>query len=165
MNSNCSRRDPQALQSPMARRKSDRFKVLQRLADHREREAAQALGVAQQQLEQQRRQLQELEQYRREYTRQFYENGQAGMNGAAVQEFQDFLAQLDQIIEQQRQQVSLAAGESQQKKGHWQTRRTDAEIYDKVIARFRQYEQTQQRRQEQRAEDDRPVRDTSARED
>jgi flagellar FliJ protein len=140
----------------MARPKSERIKVLQRLADHREQEAAQKLGQAQQYLDLQQARLEELEQFRQEYTQRFDRDGRTGINGAALQEFQAFLVQLDQIIEQQRQHVELARSESQQQRHHWQERHTTTEIYGKVVDRYQEHEQRQANRQAQREEDDRP---------
>lgn len=145
----------------MAKRKSDRLKVLQRLADRCEQLAAQNLGKSQGNLQQQQLRLQELIEFRTEYAQQFQQNGVNGMDGSSVQAFQSFIVQLDGIIEQQKQTIRLAELDCTDKKEQWQDKHKTTRIYDKTIERAVNKEQKSQKRTEQLDADEHAQRQKS----
>lgn len=142
----------------MAKRRSERFKVLQRLADRYEQLAAQNLGKSQGNLQQQRMRLQELIEFRQEYTSQFQQVGMQGMDGNSLQALQNFILQLDQIIEQQKQTIQLAEQDCVVKKGQWQDKHTTTRIYDKSVENAVSREQKKIRLAEQKESDERAQR-------
>lgn len=139
----------------MSRPKSDRFKVLQKIAGKYENLAAQALGKSVGNLEAQKSRLQELQQFRDEYTRQFYQSGAQGISSASMQSFQQFISQIDTAIRQQKQTVMLAEQEKQVKKHDWEGKHRKTKIYDKTIERFLQTETEQQEQRNEAETDDR----------
>ncbi|MBI3562457.1 MAG: flagellar export protein FliJ [Gammaproteobacteria bacterium] len=142
----------------MAKHKSDRFKLLQRLANKREQAAVRALGKSQQNLQTQQGRLSELNGFRHDYQQQFKHNGRQGMSGAALQLYHRFMQQLDQAIAQQQGTVSAADHECQHKKHDWQQTHIKTRIYDKTVERALNHEQQHAQRQEQKETDDRPKR-------
>jgi len=139
----------------MAKRKSERFKVLQKLAGKYEELAAQSLGKSVGNLDAQKARLLELEKFREEYTLQFQAAGAEGISGAAIQSYQNFINQLGVAIEQQRQTVFSAEIDQSQKKGVWQDKHRTTRIYDKTIEKFATKEQKDDDRREQKEQDER----------
>lgn len=142
----------------MVRRKSDRFKLLQRLAEKREEAAARALGKSQQNLQSQKGRLDELAGFRDGYHQQFHDNGAQGMTGATLQMYQRFMQQLDQAIVQQQGTVAAADDECQRKRQQWQEKHTKTEIYSKTVNKYSDQERLQEHKREQKENDDRPKR-------
>jgi len=139
----------------MSKPKSERFKVLQKLAGRHEDLAAQKLGLSVGNLEAQRSRLIELQKFREEYTQQFYQSGSSGINSIAMQSFQQFIAQIDVAIQQQKQTVGLAEQDHSHKKHTWVGKHKETRIYDKTIERFVETEQNEIEKREQVEIDDR----------
>jgi len=139
----------------MARRKSQRFEILQKLASKYEDIAAQALGKSVSNVDAQKARLAELKQFREEYTQQFYASGVEGISGATIQSYQNFIRQLDLAIEQQIRTVFAAESDQTQKKDVWQGKHRTTRIYQKTKDQFSAKEQKEQDRREQKELDDR----------
>lgn len=139
----------------MARRKSERFEILQKLANKYEDMAAQALGKSVSNVDAQKTRLAELKQFREEYTQQFYTSGAEGISGAAIQSYQNFIHQLDLAIEQQIQTVFAAEADQTHKKDIWKGKHRTTRIYEKTREQFSAKEQKEKDRREQKELDDR----------
>ena len=139
----------------MSKPKSERFKVLQKLAGRYEDLAAQDLGLAVGNLDAQRSRLAELQKFREEYTQQFYQSGSSGINSTAMQSFQQFISQIDVAIQQQKQTVIHAEQDHRNKKHTWEGKHKKTRIYDKTIERFVETEQSAKEQREQVEMDDR----------
>jgi flagellar FliJ protein len=139
----------------MARRKSDRFEILQKLAGKYEDIAAEALGKSASNVDAQKARLAELKKFREEYTQQFYASGAAGISGAAIQSYQNFIQQLDVAIEQQTQTVSAAEIDKSNKKDAWQDKHKTTRIYEKTREQFSAKERKEDDRREQKEQDER----------
>jgi len=139
----------------MSRPKSERFKVLQKLAGRYEILAAQDLGVSVGNLQAQKNRLIELQKFREEYTRQFQQSGTSGITSMAMQSFQQFISQIDTAIQQQRQTVTLAEHDRVIKKNTWEGKHKKTQIYDKTVDRCVHTEQVAQEVREQNELDDR----------
>jgi len=80
--------------------------ALQLVYEQREKQVNQALKAyqhAQQALFEQRQQLQNLHQYRRQYTNQLSEKGSQGVSIADLGKYQQFIVQIDQGVTQHQQ--------------------------------------------------------------
>ena len=139
----------------MVKRKSERFKVLQKLAGKYEELAAQSLGQSVSNVDAQKARLAELKLFREEYTQQFYASGAEGISGAAIQSYQNFIAQLDVAIEQQKQTLFAAEADQSTKKEIWQDKHQTTRIYDKTIEKYSTKELKERERLEQKEQDDR----------
>ena len=140
----------------MAKRRSERMKLLQRLAEKREEMAALAMGKSQQNLQTQKGRLNELGDFLKDYQQQFQHTGARGMTAASMRQYQQFMQQLDQAIVQQRGAVSAADAECQQKQQQWQQTHTTTRIYDKTVEKIVDKEHQHDQRMEQKEADDRP---------
>ncbi len=146
----------------MAKQRSKRLALLQRLAGQYEQLAAQALGQAVGNVQMQKGRLEELKQFRLEYTQQFTEMARQGIEGETLHSYQNFLQQLDTAIAQQEQTILAAESIKQQKKNEWESKHTTTRVYDKTVARYQKQEQTQQQRREQNESDDRGQRNKTS---
>ena len=139
----------------MVKRKSDRIKLLQKLAGQYEQLAARDLGRSTSNVLDQTERLEQLKQFRLEYTNQFREAGQQGMDARSMMAFQNFLHQLDTAIAQQQNTVNSAQIDKQNKKTVWEGKHTTTRVYDKTLERTLSKERKQKERQLQNDADDR----------
>lgn len=135
--------------------RSERLQPVARLADKQERSAAQALGEAKQAQVSEEQRLLELQTYRQEYVADFQRRGRSGLNGIELQQFQQFLGQLDRAIEQQQQRIRGAVVQVEQRTGQWQQRASKAKAINNVVGNLQQSEVRQADKREQAVQDDR----------
>lgn len=135
--------------------KSKRMQPIVRVADQRERQAAQALGDARSAAAQQESRLNDLRNYRQEYVSRFEAQGRGGLNGAQLRDYQRFLEQLDRAIGQQEQAVHNAQQNVDGSKQEWVTKNTKATAIHHVVDRFRRAEAYTASRNEQKDTDNR----------
>jgi flagellar FliJ protein len=134
--------------------RSERMQPVVQVAETREREAAKALGACQQQLHAHQNRLAQLQGYRMEYLERFQAAGQGGMSGAQLREWQQFLANLDQAIDQQRRQVELTGRQCDQVRLAWLRVRSKQKAVEKVVDRFRTEEIHAAAKREQKDNDE-----------
>lgn len=135
-------------------KKSDRLQPVQRLSESREQDAAKALGDSNRAVSEQEQRLADLESYREEYARYYQQRGEAGVTAAKLMELQRFLHNLNKAIEQQQQVVAMAREHSEQSKQQWNTARGKRQALGKVAERYREEEQRNAARQEQKENDE-----------
>lgn len=139
--------------------RSKRLQPVQRITERREKEAARVLGEYQQQLQQLQQQLLELERYREEYRGHYQQSGRAGITAQRLLQLQQFLANIDQAIEQQQQAISHAELQCEEKKQLWFQARGRTQALEKVAERYSDDERQQQNRREQKENDEFAQRD------
>jgi len=137
---------------------SDRFKPIQKIAEKKERDAAEAFGKTLQEREAAQRRLEELQQYHAEYLERFTQATRNGIGGARIQEYQAFIAKLETAIEEQRRVVADTQVRVTDKKAKWRGKYTKARAVDNVVDRMRADEQRESDRKEQKSSDDRSQR-------
>ncbi|MBI2380942.1 MAG: flagellar export protein FliJ [Gammaproteobacteria bacterium] len=137
---------------------SKRMQPVSRIADQRERKAAQAFGDARQAASHQEQRLNELRSYRQEYVERFEAQGRSGLSGAQVRDYQRFIDQLDRAIAQQEDALRKARESLQGSKQEWLNKNTKATAIRNVVGRFRRNEAHQGERAEQKEVDNRPPR-------
>lgn len=135
--------------------RSERLQPVARLAGKQEQTAARALGEARQSQFNEEQRLLELQNYRQEYVADFQRRGRAGLNGVELQQFQQFLNQLDRAIEQQQQRIHGAVAQVEQRTGQWQQRATKAKAISNAVGNLQQTELRQNEKREQAVQDDR----------
>lgn len=139
----------------MVKRKSDRLKLLQKLATQYEQIAAKDLGRSTSNLLSQQERLEQLKNFRAEYTNQFSIAGAQGMDVRSMMAFQNFLHQLDTAIAQQQQTVSAAQQDKEKKKNVWEGKHITTRVYDKTLEKTINRETRQDEHKQQLAADDR----------
>lgn len=135
-------------------KKSQRITPIKNLAENAESKAAQQLGVSQQTLQQEKDRLNDLITYRQEYLQRFNDSGKAGMSGSQLQQYQNFIHQLDAAIYQQRQRIEQLSVQCQQARDQWQQKHNRTQALDKTIQRFQNQERHQENKKEQREVED-----------
>ena len=108
------------------------------MAERAEREAAMQLGHCQGLLSQARVKLGELEQYRGDYQQQWISEGQRGVSGQWLMNYQRFLSQLETAIGQQRQSVAWHGNNLDKLRVVWQQRHARLEGLRKLVQRYQE---------------------------
>lgn len=122
--------------------------------DQKQQTALKAVAFSQQQLQLQEQRLQQLKEYRLEYAQQHRAGSGLSYSAVQFQEFNRFLSQLDDTIEQQQQLVKLAQREVEVKRQHWQLTRSRSDAMHKMVDRIEQSEQQQAQKIEQKFMDE-----------
>jgi len=137
-----------------------RVRKLAPVVDHVEKleqDALKAVAFSQQRLQQQQQRLEQLIRYREDYANR-HSDGPVTYGAMQLREFQRFMAQLDDTIEQQREVVRLAEREVEFKRQKWKLTRTRSDAMHKMIERINEQEQQQLQKREQRLMDEHALR-------
>jgi len=137
---------------------SKRFKPIQKIATHKERKAAAALGESLKQREAAQAQLDDLRQYRAEYLERFSGATQAGLSSRQIIEYQVFITKLETAITQQEEIVSQSQQACDSSKAQWRGRYTKSKAMENVVGRMQKAERKDINRKEQSESDDRAQR-------
>ncbi|HLV18976.1 MAG TPA: flagellar export protein FliJ [Pseudomonas sp.] len=105
-------------------------------ATRAERDAARALGQAQQKLLQSENQLRELQRYLSEYQQQWLTSGRQGVTAQWMVNYQRFLGQLDTAIEQQQRSVEWSRENLRKARERWQQCNVRLEGLRKLVQRY-----------------------------
>jgi len=121
--------------------------------DNHEQTALQAVAFSQQQLQMQQQRLQQLIDYKADYqARQFSSTDALG--AVQFQEFNRFMAQLDESIKQQQQIIEMAVREVEIKQNTWKDKRARSEAMHKVVDKIKADEQSEAQQKEQKIMDE-----------
>ncbi len=134
--------------------RSKRMKPVKEVAEHREQDAARALGREQDRLAAERGKLQQLIAYRDEYALSFESRGGKGVNARELQNFRAFLGRLNAAIEQQGKVVAQAEQACEAQRRQWLQRRSRSQALGKVMDRYHRDEARERERREQAASDE-----------
>lgn len=135
--------------------RSKRLKPVAKVTASREEQAARIFGEAQQRLAALSEQLNNVSDYRTEYSRGFNQRGAGGVNGNLIQDYLAFLQNLDGTILQVEQQIELAQKECEEKKQLWFLARNKSKLVDSLIERYLSDEESSAEKRTQREFDDR----------
>ncbi|UCJ15138.1 flagella biosynthesis chaperone FliJ [Pseudomonas sp. MM211] len=120
----------------MATSRAARLAPVVEMAEKAEREAALQLGRAQGLLGQAQGKLGDLENYLQGYQQQWISEGQRGVSGQWLMNYQRFLSQLDVAIAQQQQAVSWHRNNLDKMREIWQQRYARLEGLRKLVQRY-----------------------------
>ncbi|KAF1051690.1 MAG: Flagellar FliJ protein [Stenotrophomonas maltophilia] len=118
--------------------RAERLVPVVEMALKAEREAARQLGVAQGQLQQQQRKLAEVERYRLDYQQQWIEQGQQGVSGHWLINYQRFLSQLEAAVEQMNRAIAWHQEVVDKARVTWQEKYARLEGLRKLVERYRE---------------------------
>lgn len=127
-------------------------------------EATRALGKLIAAEQNQRSRLQMLEQYREEYAQRLRENIAQGITRLVMLNYQDFLARIDEAIEQQRLAVRNSEQSTRAGQEHWQQQNKQLKAIDTLSQRHDARERYRENKQEQKLQDEFSTRKYSTRE-
>ena len=131
--------------------RSKRMQPVVDVATRREREAAARLGEWQRRLEFTEQRLQELQQYRDDYTAQFAGGG--SLSAARLQDYRVFLDRLNQAIEQQRALIERTRQDCEAQRRRWIDVHGRVQALAKVVSRYRGEERASADKHEQKEMD------------
>ena len=138
--------------------RSRRLEPFARLADQRQQGAARSLQQSQEELARYRQRLQELQAYRAEYLGRFKNIGKTGSSADYIKRFINFLAKVEDGIRQLESLIGLTEGRCDQRREEWLAARARFQTLDEVIGRYRNAEEQDRLRREQRESDERGQR-------
>ncbi len=139
-------------------KRSGRLQPVARLAGEKEQRAARELGERRHHLQQQQRQLEELENYRAEYIERLQQTARSGIGAVQLRHYQSFVSKLTEAIQQQQKAVSVAEQEVVRAQESWHQTRTRVKMVDTVISTCRTEELQGELRAEQKETDERALR-------
>ena len=126
------------------------LELMQSRADEATRQLARLIAAEQDA----KAKLELLLQYREEYARRFQTAGQSGLSPLAWKNFQDFLARLDEAIEQQGRVVANSSNNTAAGQRHWQQQRIKLKAIDTLSVRHDRLEQALEAKREQKLSDE-----------
>ena len=138
--------------------RSRRFKPIHKLASHKERQAAAALGESLKQREAAQQRLDELREYHGEYLERYASATRAGVSSRQILEYQVFINKLETAIAQQEEIVSRSQQDCDSSKAQWRGRYSKSKAMEHVVERLQQAERRDQERKEQSESDERAQR-------
>jgi flagellar FliJ protein len=138
----------------MAQSRAARLAPVVDMAERAEREAALQLGHAQGLLRQAEVQLGDLERYRGDYQQQWITEGQRGVSGQWLMNYQRFLSQLETAIGQQRNSVDWHRANMNKVRDVWQQRYARLEGLRKLVKRYQDEARMAEDKREQKLLDE-----------
>lgn len=124
------------------------------MAERAEREAALQLGHQQGLLGQAEAKLGELERFRGDYQQQWITQGQQGVSGQWLINYQRFLSQLEVAVGQQRQSIQWHVNNLEKARELWQQRYARLEGLRKLVQRYLEEAQRLEDKREQKLLDE-----------
>ena len=125
-------------------------------------EATRSLGKLIAAEQSQRSRLQMLEQYREEYAQRLRESIALGITRLVMLNYQEFLARIDEAIEQQRIVVQNSELSTKAGQEHWKTQNRQLKAIDTLSQRHDARQRYRENRQEQKLQDEFTTRKFSA---
>ncbi|WP_405120465.1 flagellar export protein FliJ [Pseudomonas leptonychotis] len=138
----------------MAQSRAARLAPVIAMAERAEREAAMQLGHCQGLLRQAEVQLGDLERYRGDYQQQWISEGQRGVSGQWLMNYQRFLNQLETAIGQQRSSVDWHRTNMTKVRDVWQQRYARLEGLRKLVQRYQDEARIAEDKREQKLLDE-----------
>ncbi|MBU0809654.1 MULTISPECIES: flagellar export protein FliJ [Pseudomonas] len=138
----------------MAQSRAARLAPVVVMAERAEREAALQLGHCQGLLRQAEVQLGDLERYRGDYQQQWISEGQRGVSGQWLMNYQRFLTQLEGAIGQQRNSVDWHRANMDKVRDIWQQRYARMEGLRKLVKRYQDEARLAEDKREQKLLDE-----------
>jgi len=134
--------------------RSKKLQPVVELARQETEQAVTKLAQVNRLLHQEQQQLHDLQNYRQEYLLRFRGADPLVMPARKAIELRNFLAQLDQAIALQEQQVKQFLTQATQQQQHWIKARSKQHAMQALLERYQQEETQRQERQEQRLSDE-----------
>jgi flagellar protein FliJ len=137
--------------------KSKRFEPIQEIASTSAKDLSCIMGEAGRKVADLERKLQQLQDYRDEYTRDSSQSG-ATMDAVKLQNYRSFLDRLGEALRQHLKSLEHARADYEKKRSQWSEKRVEAESLGRVVERFRKEERHAVDQREQREGDDAAMR-------
>lgn len=136
-------------------------KRLQPICDFKQRqedEAAKHLAKVANEVAQQKQRLVDLESYRGEYDQQFLQTSSVGVSAKRMKDYQSFMHNLAQVLEQQKAAIAVLEKDYEEKKRQWLAARNRTKALNKVQTKYQKQEDHKEEKSQQKEQDDRSSR-------
>ena len=137
------------------------LEVMQTRTDEATRQLGQLIAAEQNQ----RSRLQMLEQYREEYAQRLREATLQGVTRMILRNYQDFLARIDEAVDQQKVAVENSERSTKAGKENWQAQNKQLKAIDTLSQRHDARERYRENKQDQKLQDEFSTRKYGLRED
>ena len=134
------------------KKRSKRMSKVVAVAQSEERRVCLEMGRAQQAVDADVERLQELEAYRHSYSREFTFTG--NVSSQRWQDYQNFLRRIDDAVAAQKEQVLTGQQNRDAHRRRWMRTRQRVESLERVVDRYREVEDREDARQQQKSLDD-----------
>jgi flagellar FliJ protein len=138
-------------------KRSKRFEPIRDIASTSATDLSRAMGEAGRRVTDLERQFEQLKTYRDEYVKNSTDD-RGTMDAVKLQNYRSFLGRLGDALKQQVTLLDHARAEYENRRLEWSAKRIEAESLGRVIDRFRNEEQRDADRREQREGDDAAMR-------
>lgn len=135
-------------------KRSTRLLPVLKIADLDVKKAARSVTFMKGRLIQEQEKLGQLAAYQKEYHENLIRDGRAGISPARIQMVSRFSGNLDQAMNQQRQQIKLVSLQLEEVRTHWRKCELRFRQLEKMLQRISMEEQAARQRQEQRNHDE-----------
>jgi flagellar FliJ protein len=127
-------------------------------SQHRMDSAERALLMLRQRVEQEKKRLQDLLDYRQEYQQRLRGSATNGIAIHLLRDYQVFLAKIGQAIQHQEEAVAQAEARWNQAHEHWLGQRQKVKAYETLARRHAQSESLRQDKRDQRLSDEQALK-------
>lgn len=139
-------------------KRSQRLQTVLRLAQIRQRLAAEQLGAMTRNAQAQQQQEHQLRHYQMDYGEHFKTLGAAGADAGQLQNYQRFFSNLERAVDTQRERVVLSDNQREAARRQWQGQYAREKNLEKLVDRVAREEDLAEDKKIQREQDDRPLR-------
>lgn len=136
----------------MSARRLRQMRAVLELAEREERDAGVRFAEQRRQTEHEREQLEQLEDYRRQYLADYPRY--SGVDPASLQSYSEFLQRLGQAVDGQRHQLARVREQLEQARQHWQSRHHRRQTLEEMVERLRREREQALEHERQRELDD-----------
>jgi flagellar FliJ protein len=136
---------------------ADKLKKLAVFAKMAEQVSAKELSASNKSHQEKLAQLEQLLRFRDEYDATLREKGQGGMSAAQMQDYRMFIGNLNQAIEEQRQQVDNSVADLAGVEANYRSRSQRKQALDHLVDQRRRGELRAREKAEQKESDDRAM--------
>jgi flagellar export protein FliJ len=137
--------------------KSKRFEPIQEIASTSAKDLSRTMSEAARKVADLERKLQQLQDYRDEYTRNSSQSD-AAMDAVKLQNYRSFLDRLGEALRQSAKSLEHARADYEKKRALWSEKRVEVETLGRVVERFRKEERHALDKREQHEGDDAAMR-------
>lgn len=135
-------------------KRSERLKNIMMLAEKKEQDAATALGVLKDKIENERHKKEQLNEFETEYHEKITSAGRQGISGNDLRRYYGFMSHLHSASEQQKGHISELEQQVDQVKQYWLKVRGELKAYENLVDKAKNEEMKEEDKAEQKTFDE-----------
>ncbi len=119
------------------KKKSVRLQPVEKMAEDKAKQATSDMVSARNSHQSHEQKLEELLNYRIEYIEQYQTRAKNGIQSGQLQQYQQFISQLDMAIQQQQLTVTQSGEKLDHSQNHWRNKHSHKRAINKAMNRFK----------------------------